>query len=59
MDALSRAVSGQEIVGGRYIVADAIDSVAAAFYAHFGFDTSPEDALRMFLSVKDARANLI
>lgn len=59
VDALSRAVSGQEIVGGRYIVADAIDSDAAAFYAHFGFSTSPEDGFRLFLSVKEARANLI
>lgn len=58
VDALSRAVSGQEIVGGRYIVADAIDINAAAFYTHHGFTASPEDQYRMFLSVKDARASL-
>lgn len=48
-----------EIVGGRYIVADAVDFDVAAFAAHFGFNTSREDESRMFLSVKDARANLI
>ncbi len=58
VDALSRAVSGQEVVGGRYIVADAIDDQAAKFYAHFGFLRSPEDDLRMYLSVKDALTNL-
>lgn len=36
VDAVTRAVSAVDIVGGRYIVIDAIDEEAAGFYEHFG-----------------------
>jgi len=36
VDALSRAVSAVEIVSGRYIVVDAIDEDAVAFYRRYG-----------------------
>ena len=35
------------MVGGKLVVVDAIDSSAAAFYAHHDFLTIPENPLRL------------
>ena len=42
VDALSRAVGAVEIVSGRYIVVDAIDEDAVAFYRRHGFTPLPD-----------------
>ena len=58
VDALSRIVGAVEAAGGRYIVVDAIDDRAVAFYEHFGFTRTSDVAFRMFMRVSDAKASL-
>jgi GNAT superfamily N-acetyltransferase len=48
-DAMVRAARGAEAVGGRALLVHAKDEEAASFYAHFGFEPSPTDALHLFL----------
>lgn len=58
-DALSRAVTASNIVGGRYVVVDAIDDRAGRFYEHFGFALLDEGTLRRYLrKVSDIEASL-
>jgi GNAT superfamily N-acetyltransferase len=59
LDALSRAVSASNQVGGRYVVVDAIDEVAAGFYEHCGFRRCPgSDVLRLVRKVSDIAVSL-
>lgn len=59
VDALSRAVSAAEIVSGRYIVVDAIDEDAGAFYRRYGFTPLPApSASRLIMKSPDASASL-
>jgi GNAT superfamily N-acetyltransferase len=58
VEALRRAVSAAAIAGGRYVVVDAIDAEAAAFYAHFDFRASPGDPLRLMRKVSEVAAAL-
>jgi uncharacterized protein (DUF1778 family) len=59
VDALSRAVSAVEIVSGRYIVVDAIDENAVAFYHRYGFTPLPApSASRLIMKSSDASASL-
>ncbi len=59
VDALSRAVSAVEIVSGRYIVVDAIDEDAVAFYRRYGFTPLPApSASRLIMKSSDASASL-
>ena len=59
VDALSRAVSAVEIVSGRYIVVDAIDEEAVAFYRRYGFTPlPPPSASRLIMKSSDAAASL-
>jgi GNAT superfamily N-acetyltransferase len=59
VDALSRAVSAIEIVSGRYIVVDAIDEDAVAFYRRYGFTPLPApSASRLIMKSSDAFASL-
>ena len=57
VDALTVVASAAQRVGGRYIVVDAIDATAAAFYERHGF-AAIGDASRLVLRVKDAVATL-
>ena len=41
MHALERIVRAADEGGGRLVVVDAIDDVAAGFYEHFGFRATP------------------
>ena len=57
-DALQRAVAAAEVVGIRAILVHAKDPAAAAFYAKFGFVSSPTDPLHLMLLMKDLRRSL-
>lgn len=50
--ALQRAAYGSVSLGGRFVIVDAIDDRAAAFYAHHGFQTIPGVADRLILPIK-------
>jgi predicted N-acetyltransferase YhbS len=55
-DAILRTLNVAEQIGVRALLAHASNESAAAFYARFGFEPSPTDALHMLLLLKDARA---
>ncbi len=57
-DALLRAYSGGEIIGGRAVLVHAIDEAAAAFYRRYGFESCPGLELHLMLLMKDLRASL-
>lgn len=50
--ALSRAAVAARDVGGRYVVVDAIDDVAASFYRHHGFEPIATRQDRLLLATK-------
>jgi hypothetical protein len=56
-DASRRVVAATEIVAARFVVADAIDDVAASFYAHFGFQAIP-GSRRLVRKVSDLAMDL-
>src|SRR5205807_9714306 len=58
-DALLRAVSAADIAGLRAVVVHAKDDNAKAFYEYFGFIASPTNPYRLFLTIKDIKANII
>lgn len=59
IDALSRALTASDQVGGRYIVVDAIDEPAAHFYEHHGFRRCPGDhPVRLIRKVSDVATAL-
>jgi len=55
-DAMLRTLSAAEEVGVRVMLVHAIDDAAAEFYARFGFEPSPIDALNLQMLIKDVRA---
>ena len=57
-EALRKAVAAGEVAAARLIVVDAVDDSAAAFYQHYGFIPTPENALRFYRRMKDVRASL-
>lgn len=50
--ALTRAAAGGRDLGGRYVIVDAIDEPAAAFYRHHGFQPIPTNEQRLILPTK-------
>lgn len=56
-EALGRVLSVTEAVGARFVVVDAIDEDAAAFYVHHGFRRIP-GTLRLVQKVSDVAAAL-
>jgi GNAT superfamily N-acetyltransferase len=48
-DALARALRAVEIIGGRFIVVDAIDEDAIGFYEHHGFLRTPNNPNRLVI----------
>ncbi len=50
--ALTRAAMGACDLGGRYVIVDAIDDVAASFYRHHGFEEIPGHPARLVLTTK-------
>jgi GNAT superfamily N-acetyltransferase len=57
-DALLRALAAADSIGARAVLVHALDESAAAFYGRFGFETSPVDAKRLMLLMKDLRTSL-
>jgi hypothetical protein len=61
IDALSRAVDAADLVGGRLIVVDALDSEAKSFYEHYDFRPGPpadNGPVRLFRKLSDVAAAL-
>ncbi len=58
-DALLRALSGAEAIGGRAFLVHAKDSEARAFYFKFGMEESPTNSLHLHLLFKDIRQSLL
>jgi GNAT superfamily N-acetyltransferase len=54
-DAMRRTLHAADIAGIRAFAVHAKDERARAFYAHFGFLTSPTDPLHLYLLMKDIR----
>lgn len=54
-DAMLRTLQAADIAGIRALVVHAKDENARGFYEHFGFNSSPTDALHLFLLIKDLR----
>lgn len=57
-DALRRALSGAEAIGGRAFLVHAKDEAARAFYLKFGMEQSPTNPLHLFLLFKDIRQSI-
>lgn len=57
-DALRRALSGAEAIGGRAFLVHAKDEAACAFYLQLGIEQSPTNPLHLFLLFKDIRQSL-
>ncbi len=57
-DALRRALSGAEAIGGRAFLVHAKDEEARAFYVKFGMEESPTNPLHLLLLFKDIRQSL-
>jgi GNAT superfamily N-acetyltransferase len=55
-DALHRLAQAADIVAARAVLVHAIDSAAADFYRHFGFEPMPGNDLHLMLLMKDLRA---
>jgi predicted N-acetyltransferase YhbS len=57
-DAMVRVLAAAEVIGIRAILVHAKDDQARAWYAQFGFESSPTDQLHMVLLIKDMRATV-
>lgn len=57
-DALARIVRATTAVAARFVVVDAIDERAGAFYRHYGFRPVPGDGHRLVHKVSDVAASL-
>jgi len=56
-DVFHRCLAASDIIGGRFIVLDAINEMAAALYARLGFQTLPSHPGRMIISMAKVRAS--
>ena len=57
--ALDLALATAEKIGVYAMVVDAKDPLAAAFYARYGFEPFPDQALRLFFTVKIIRQAML
>jgi GNAT superfamily N-acetyltransferase len=57
-DAMRRALSGAEAIGGRAFLVHAKDDEASAFYMKFGMEESPTNPMHLLLLFKDIRQSL-
>ena len=57
--ALSRAVAGARLVGGRALLVRAVDAEAGACWLRHGFLPTLDDPLLLFRSMADAAASLV
>jgi GNAT superfamily N-acetyltransferase len=58
ISALERIVRAATQVGGRFVVVDAIDEAAVAFYCHYGFRLCPISGRRLVRKMSDIAAAL-
>lgn len=58
ISALGRIVRAATQVGGRFVVVDAIDDAAVAFYRHYGFRPCPIPGRRLVRKMSDMAAAL-
>jgi GNAT superfamily N-acetyltransferase len=58
VSALERIVRVSTQVGGRFVVVDAVDDAAVAFYCHYGFHRCPIPGRRLVRKVSDIAAAL-
>ena len=56
--ALMRSVAGAELIGGRALVVNAIDTDAEKFWLQYGFVASKDNPLVLFRSMADIAASL-
>lgn len=56
--ALQRCVAGATLIGGRALIVNAVDDVAAAFWQRRGFLTSKDDPMVLARSILDIAASL-
>ncbi len=56
--ALMRSVAGAQLIGGRALVVNAIDTDAAKFWLRYGFVASKDNPLVLFRSMADIAASL-
>ena len=56
--ALTRALAGAHLIGGRALVVHALDDNAATFWRRRGFLSSKDDPLTLFRSLPDIAASL-
>jgi GNAT superfamily N-acetyltransferase len=57
-DAVRRALTGADAIGGRAFLVHAKDEDARSFYRKFGMEESPTNPLHLFLLFKDIRHSL-
>lgn len=58
ISALERIVRASAQVGGRFVVVDAVDEAAVAFYRRYGFHVSPVRGRRLVRKMNDIAAAL-
>jgi GNAT superfamily N-acetyltransferase len=58
LHALSRAVEGARLIGGRALIVHALDEDAARFWLRRGFQPSKDDPFMLFRSMRDIEASL-
>ncbi len=59
LEALEKCVDAAELVASRFVIVDAIDAPAAAFYEHFGFERIPgTNPVRLQRRISDIAADL-
>jgi GNAT superfamily N-acetyltransferase len=58
LDAMTRVLQAGEAIGIRALLVHAIDENARAWYAQFGFESSPTHPLHLILLIKDLRATV-
>lgn len=56
--ALERCATAAELIGGRALIVNAVDSEAAAFWERRGFNPPKDDALVLFRSIASIAASL-
>lgn len=57
-EALRKAIAAGDAAAARFVVVDAVDDAAVAFYKRYGFAPAPEHDRRLYGRMKDIRSSL-
>lgn len=57
-EALRKAIAAGDAAAARFVVVDAVDDAAVAFYKRYGFAPAPEHDRRLYRRMKDIRSSL-